>query len=102
MTNQKAKRQKASRKDDPELPYQYAGQVFCEMLGQTCHKEFYDNIQESIRRFFSKTIAPQADFYRLSSFMVVIPPSQYTTPNFHILISEKLPSAEGIISIVRQ
>jgi hypothetical protein len=44
LTNQKAKRQKATRKDDPELPYQFAGQVFCEMLGQTCHKEFYDNI----------------------------------------------------------
>jgi hypothetical protein len=23
--------------------YDYAGQIFCEILGQTCYKEFYEN-----------------------------------------------------------
>ena len=31
--------------DDVELMYEYAGQIFCEMLGQTCYKEFYENDQ---------------------------------------------------------
>ena len=25
--------------------YEYAGQIFCEMLGQTCYREFYENSQ---------------------------------------------------------
>ena len=43
--NVKAKRQRAKRKNDPDLIYEYAGQIFCEMLGQTCYKEFYENRQ---------------------------------------------------------
>ena len=41
----KAKRQRSKNKDDVELMYQYAGQIFCEMLGQTCYKEFYESLQ---------------------------------------------------------
>ena len=26
-----------------ETTYAHAAQIFCEMLGQVCHKEFYDN-----------------------------------------------------------
>jgi hypothetical protein len=43
--NYEAKRQRSKRKNDPDLIYQYAGQIFCEMLGQTCYKEFYTNKQ---------------------------------------------------------
>lgn len=41
--NSQAKRKHAGQQNDPELPYKIAGQVFCEMLGQTCYKEFYEN-----------------------------------------------------------
>jgi hypothetical protein len=40
-----AKRQRSKKRDDQDLIYQYAGQIFCEMLGQTCYKEFYENDQ---------------------------------------------------------
>jgi len=38
-----AKRRRSNRKDDIELVYEYAGQIFCEMLGQVCYPEFYEN-----------------------------------------------------------
>src|SRR5947207_10672764 len=38
-----AKRRRSNKKDDIELMYEYAGQIFCEMLGQTCYSEFYEN-----------------------------------------------------------
>ena len=38
-----AKRRKSKRRDDPELPWEYAGQIFAEMLGQVCYKDFYEN-----------------------------------------------------------
>jgi hypothetical protein len=38
-----AKRRKSKRRDDPELAWEHARQIFVEMLGQTCYKEFYEN-----------------------------------------------------------
>ena len=38
-----AKRRKSKRRNDPDLPWQYAGQIFAEMLGQVCYKDFYEN-----------------------------------------------------------
>lgn len=38
-----AKRRKSKRRNDPELPWQYAGQIYAEMLGQVCYKDFYEN-----------------------------------------------------------
>jgi hypothetical protein len=38
-----AKRRKSKRRDDPELPWEYAGQIFAEMLGQICYKSFCEN-----------------------------------------------------------
>ena len=38
-----AKRRKSKRRDDPDLPWEYAGQIFAEMLGQVCYKNFYEN-----------------------------------------------------------
>jgi hypothetical protein len=38
-----AKRRKSKRRDDPELAWEYAGQIFAEMLGQVCYKDFYEN-----------------------------------------------------------
>ena len=32
--------------------YKYAGQIFCEMLGQTCHKEFYQNYHMEYQEVF--------------------------------------------------
>jgi hypothetical protein len=38
-----AKRRKSKQRDDPELPWKHAGQIFAEMLGQVCHNEFFEN-----------------------------------------------------------
>jgi hypothetical protein len=38
-----AKRRKSKRRDDPELAWEYAGQIFAEMLGQVCYKDFYES-----------------------------------------------------------
>jgi hypothetical protein len=32
--------------------YEYAGQIFCEMLGQTCYPEFYENNQTEYQEVF--------------------------------------------------
>ena len=37
-----AKRRKSKRREDPELVWEHAGQIFAEMLGQVCYKDFYD------------------------------------------------------------
>jgi hypothetical protein len=37
-----AKRRKSSRRGDPELEWEHAGQIFAEMLGQVCYKDFYE------------------------------------------------------------
>src|SRR5204863_3182555 len=39
----KAKRKFARKGDRPGLLHRHAGQIFCEMLGQTCYKDFYNN-----------------------------------------------------------
>ena len=41
--NYQAKRRRSDKMDDKELSYATGGQIFCEMLGQTCYKEFYEN-----------------------------------------------------------
>jgi len=38
-----AKRRKSKRRDDPELPWEYASQIFAEMLGQVCYIDFFKN-----------------------------------------------------------
>jgi len=38
-----AKRRKSKQRDDPELPWKHAGQIFAEMLGQVCYKDFFEN-----------------------------------------------------------
>ena len=52
-----AKRRVAKSRRDPELLYRHAAQIFCEMLGQTCHPEFFTNsemtYQEVPPTFFS-------------------------------------------------
>jgi hypothetical protein len=50
-----AKRRRSLRKNDIELVYEYAGQIFCEMLGQTCYKEFYENNQMEYQEVLSFT-----------------------------------------------
>src|SRR5271170_5922163 len=37
-----AKRRKSNRRGDPELEWEHAGQIFAEMLGQVCYKDFYE------------------------------------------------------------
>jgi hypothetical protein len=44
VTNLQAKRRRSGKYDtDDDIMYAIAGQIFCEMLGQTCYKEFYEN-----------------------------------------------------------
>jgi len=38
-----AKRRKSKRRDDPELVWDHAGQIFAEMLGQVCYKDLYES-----------------------------------------------------------
>jgi len=38
-----AKRRKSKRRNDPDLPWDFAGQIFAEMLGQVCYEDFYKN-----------------------------------------------------------
>jgi hypothetical protein len=37
-----AKRRKSRRRGDPELEWEHAGQIFAQMLGQVCYKDFYE------------------------------------------------------------
>lgn len=37
-----AKRRKSRRRGDSELEWEHAGQIFAEMLGQVCYKDFYE------------------------------------------------------------
>src|SRR5271170_1718267 len=43
LSNVQAKRKNHKNKDSEELMYEHAGQIFCEMLGQSCYPEFYEN-----------------------------------------------------------
>ena len=43
QTYVQAKRMKSKERTNLETIYAHAAQIFCEMLGQVCHKEFYDN-----------------------------------------------------------
>jgi len=47
-----AKRRRSRKRDDPDLAYDYAGQIFCEMLGQICHPEFYNNTESEYQEAF--------------------------------------------------
>ena len=38
-----AKRKNHAKRHDPESVRKHAAQIFCEMLGQVCHKMFYEN-----------------------------------------------------------
>lgn len=38
--------------------YEYAGQIFCEMLGQTCYKEFYETAEMGYQEVSPHTFIP--------------------------------------------
>ena len=38
--------------------YEYAGQIFCEMLGQTCYSEFYENNQMEYQEVHTLNFIP--------------------------------------------
>lgn len=40
---------KSKERTKVETTYAHAAQIFCEMLGQVCHKEFYDNIHTTFQ-----------------------------------------------------
>ena len=69
------------------------------MLGQTCHKEFYEHVPGEYQEV-SKSLHLQLMSYRLSFFMELIPPSPFIMQNYPIPISEKSPATEKIISNV--
>ena len=60
-----AKRRKSKRRDDPELPWEYAGQIFAEMLGQVCYKDFYENPNMEYQEVSAQT-SPKLKTSRLS------------------------------------
>jgi hypothetical protein len=41
--NSQAKRRHSKHKNDPKLLWCYAGQIFCEMLAQICHREYFEH-----------------------------------------------------------
>lgn len=43
MLMEQAKRRRSDKRGDKDLEYQHAGQMFAEMLGQVCYKEFFNN-----------------------------------------------------------
>src|SRR5947207_4579172 len=93
-----AKRRRSKKKDDVELMYEYAGQIFCEMLGQTCYKEFYENVemeyQEVSLYFHSNLINPGIRNTRQSLFNndLLRQTSQYL-PCRHCKTRRKIPPA---------
>jgi hypothetical protein len=41
--NDKAKRKKHKSRNNQDIIYRHAAQIFAEILGRVCHKEFYNN-----------------------------------------------------------
>ena len=54
-----AKRRKSKRRNDPDLPWEYAGQIFAEMLGQVCYKDFYENPNMEYQEVSPSSIASE-------------------------------------------
>jgi hypothetical protein len=46
----KAKRMKSKERTKLETTYAHAAQIFCEMLGQVCHGQFYENTLYEVSR----------------------------------------------------
>jgi hypothetical protein len=44
VSNGQAKRKKHSKENDEDTTYREAAQIFAEMLGQVCHPEFYEQM----------------------------------------------------------
>jgi hypothetical protein len=74
-----AKRRKSKRRDDPDLPWEYAGQIFAEMLGQVCYKDFFEN---PATHYQEVSLYPTTNLMpRRSLSTEVIRQSQFTTAN---------------------
>jgi hypothetical protein len=95
--NIEAKRMHANTRDSEELEYKFAAQIFCEMLGQTCHPEFYEREQSEYQEVIHEL---RALMFRPLSFILITVPSEFITPSFPILISKKLFNTDQIISRV--
>jgi len=88
-----AKRRKSQRRDDPELAWEHAGQIFAEMLGQVCYKDFFQRKEMEYQEVIS-LLPPSLshclhDVFRHSSFMGVTPQSQSIIANFQTSIYQK-------------
>ena len=78
-TNVYAKRMKSKKRTDLETTYAHAAQIFCEMLGQVCHKELYENVHTNFQEVvFPLPFSPDnrhlsfmRDMQRAISFMRV-------------------------------
>jgi len=56
-----AKRRKSARRDDPNVEWEHAGQIFAEMLGQVCYKDFYtrdDMEYQEVSKFPTPPVRP--------------------------------------------
>ena len=83
-----AKRRKSKRRDDPNLPWDYAGQIFAEMLGQVCYEDFYKNPDMDYQEV-SLYPPPTTLTHRRSLYMGVIRQSRSIIANFPTNIFQK-------------
>jgi hypothetical protein len=95
--NIEAKRMHADKRDTKELEEKFAAQIFCEMLGQTCHPEFYEREQSEYQEVIHEL---EILMFRPLFFILITVPSEFITPSFPILISKKLFNTDQIISRV--
>ena len=88
ILNAKAKRKKHKSRNNKDIIYRHAAQIFAEMLGQVCHKEFYDNAATEYQEVIPCDSSHPDWDNRPLSFMERTALSLYFMPNFLIIISE--------------
>lgn len=84
----KAKRKKHKSRNNKDIIYRHAAQIFAEMLGQVCHKEFYDNTETEYQEVIPFIPHCFDRVNRPLSFMERIVLYLYFMPSFPIIISE--------------
>src|SRR5438046_9506209 len=97
-----AKRKKHKKRNSVETHFRHPAQIFCEMLGHTCHKPLYENSTTK----YQEVSSPQPSlFYQYLtnfsshlSFMLDMPHFSSSTQNSQILIYVTSPPTEPDIN----
>ena len=89
LLNAKAKRKKHKSRNNKDIIYRHAAQIFAEMLGQVCHKEFYDNAVTDYQEVIPCDSTHPDWNNRPLLFMEPTVLCLYFTPSFLIIISER-------------